>query len=234
VKSGTTPAIRFQDKSFLVLNKPSGVVVDETLQKWLRDNFQFSIFKPEGSSSAYFNEYRSGIVHRLDKETSGLLLIAKTKEAFLNLQRQFKERKVEKKYIALVHGKLEPEEGIVDIAIGRLPWNRERFGVLPGGRSSETKYRVKKYFDGYTLVGLWPKTGRTHQIRVHMKYLGHPIVSDSFYAGRKTSRRDREWCPRLFLHAEEISFYIRKLGRESSLELKCQKTLDWLLKIFRI
>lgn len=153
---------------------------------------------------------RSGVVHRLDKETSGILLVAKTKEAFENLQAQFKERKVEKTYTALVHGLVEPKEGTVEATVGRLPWRRDRFGVLPGGRESKTDYEVISNLtldaNYYTLLSLYPKTGRTHQIRIHLKYLGHPVVSDEFYAGRKTARNDRKWCPRLFLHAGEIKF----------------------------
>jgi len=155
-------------------------------------------------------EYRSGIVHRLDKETSGILLVAKTREAFANLQAQFKERKVQKSYIALVHGRPKLGEGKVVAPVGRLPWRRDRFGIVPGGRESTTAYKLmatyKKGESEYSLVEAYPKTGRTHQIRVHFKYLGHPVVADEFYAGRKTARGDRLWCPRLFLHAAEIEF----------------------------
>lgn len=200
------PKIIFEDTAILILDKPSGWIVNDAkttkntpvVQTWLRENFNYPLAKS--------HEARSGIVHRLDKETSGILLVAKTLFAFQNLQSQFKGRVVEKSYIALVHGKVEPEEGEIQVPVGRLPWNRERFGVLPGGRESITRYKVSKHYNGYTLIDLSPKTGRTHQIRIHMKYLGHPLVSDEFYAGRKTARSDRNWCPRLFLHAASISF----------------------------
>ena len=200
----------YQDDEILVLDKPSGWVVNASkttgktpvIQSWLSKNYKYSLVKKK--------DYRGGIVHRLDKETSGLLLVAKTADAFKYLQLQFKSRLVEKTYKALLHGRLTPEKGSVRAPIGRLPWNRERFGVYPGGRQAETSYEVENYFimDGqdFSLVNFKPKTGRTHQIRVHAKYLGHPIVSDSFYAGRKTSRVDRVWCSRLFLHAAAISF----------------------------
>jgi len=153
---------------------------------------------------------RDGIVHRLDKETSGILLIAKTKEAFESLQRQFKERLVKKTYTALVHGTVLLNEGMIDLSVGRLPWRRDRFGVLPGGRDALTLYKTVEKISGksgaFTIVKFMPQTGRTHQIRIHAKQLGHPIVSDDFYAGRKTARNDRKWCPRLFLHAGEIVF----------------------------
>ena len=167
-------------------------------------NFKFQI--------SNFKLMRNGIVHRLDKETSGILLIAKTKASFEELQRQFKERIVHKTYIALVHGRVERGEvdGVIDAPVGRLPWRRDRFGVLPDGREAVTEYKkIDDYVlenDKFSLLELKPKTGRTHQIRIHLKHIGHPIVADEFYAGRKTARHDRKWCPRLFLHAGGITF----------------------------
>jgi 23S rRNA pseudouridine1911/1915/1917 synthase len=218
----------FEDKSLLVLDKPAGIVVNraettknETIQDWLEGYLKL---KNRGIGD------RAGIVHRLDKETSGVLLVAKTKEVFENLQAQFKARKVKKEYTALVHGKVEIKTGTIEVPVGRLPWNRERFGVLPGGRAAETKYEVKEYYkkerENFSLLILKPKTGRTHQIRIHLKYLGYPIVSDTFYTGRKRARADRQWCPRLFLHAAKIVFkhpvskkrveYISELSKELS------------------
>lgn len=207
------PKIIFKDESILVIDKPAGWIVNEAetttnqpvVQTWLRESFKYPIVNT--------TSLRSGVVHRLDKETSGLLLIAKTKTALENLQAQFKGREVKKTYTALVHGKVEPKEGEIKTPVGRLPWRRDRFGVLPGGREAITYYKVYKYYNGYTLLELFPKTGRTHQIRIHLKYIGHPIVSDEFYAGRKTARNDRKWCPRLFLHASKISFLHPKSGK---------------------
>src|SRR3989344_2526465 len=205
------PKVIYEDEDIFVLDKPAGWVVNEAdttkdnpvVQTWLKENFKSPLVTSRVE--------RSGVVHRIDKETSGLLLIAKNQESFMNLQAQFKDRKVEKEYIALVHNQLKPSEGEINVPVGRLPWNRERFGVLAGGRDSTTAYNVVAYYTlnstYYSLVELKPKTGRTHQIRIHLKYLGFPIVSDIFYAGRKTSRKDRLWCVRLFLHAAKISFY---------------------------
>ena len=214
------PGVLYEDKVLMVIDKPSGWIVNNAqtvkdqpvIQSWLYSDHSYPIAKKK--------ELRSGIVHRLDKETSGVLLIAKTENAFYHLQDQFKTRSVSKKYSALVHGVME-KEGNINVPVGRLPWARKRFGILPGGREAETRYRVisnlrfpnlhqssdSRVISGQTfsLVELYPKTGRTHQIRIHLKYLGHPIVSDEFYAGRKTSRSDRKWCPRLFLHASEIT-----------------------------
>ena len=211
------PKIIYEDSSLLVLDKPAGWIVNEAsttkdqpvLQTWLSQKDY-----PLARSLAE----RRGIVHRLDKETSGIIIVAKTKSAFEALQRQFKERQVKKTYLALVHGVLDEKVGEIEAPVGRLPWRRDRFGVLPGGREALTSYQVIDYFtrDGeeYSLVEAKPKTGRTHQIRIHLKYLGHPVVADEFYAGRKTARRDRTWCPRLFLHAASIEFFHPERGQK--------------------
>ena len=144
-KRKVNPTIIFEDESILVLNKPSGWITNDAsttttqpvLQTWLRENLKYPLIGDR--------ERRDGIVHRLDKETSGLLIIAKTISAFENLQSQFKERKVTKTYIALTHGEIEPKEGEIVASVGRLPWRRERFGVLPGGREAITKYKVISY-----------------------------------------------------------------------------------------
>lgn len=226
------PKIIFEDDNFFVLEKPSGWITNDAsttkdqpvVQTWVRDNFNYPL---KGNS-----EYRDGIVHRLDKETSGILLVAKTKVAFENLQKQFKERQVKKTYTALVHGKVKLEEGMIDASVGRLPWRRDRFGVLPGGREATTLYKVAKRFKDYTLVEFKPQTGRTHQIRIHAKHIGHPLVSDNFYAGRKTARNDRTWCPRLFLHASGITFFHPKTKKEVNFEAKLPKDLqDALAKL---
>jgi len=220
------PKIIYQDEELLVLDKPTGMVVNraesvkgETVQEWventikdqrLKINNERSMYGDHIIQSDFFN--RAGIVHRIDKETSGILLVAKTLETFEELQRQFKERIVKKTYVALVHGIL-PEEGEIRAPVGRLPWNREHFGVVPGGKESVTKFkRITNYElriigkkESISLVEVYPETGRTHQIRVHFKYLGYPLVGDYLYGGRKQSRDDRLWAPRVMLHAWKIS-----------------------------
>ncbi len=205
------PKIIFEDDCLLVVDKPAGMVVNraktvkgKTLQDWLEKNFQFSIFN--------FQKCRSGIVHRLDKETSGLLLIAKTQKAFDNLQKQFKQRRVKKKYLALAHGKLASQKGEIVLPIGRMKKDREKFGIEVEGRKARTKYKMLKYYDALSLVELMPSTGRTHQLRVHLSFLGHPIVSDLKYGGKR-AKKDRSWCPRLFLHAAYLGFYHPGDGR---------------------
>ena len=214
--------IIYEDDDVLVLDKPAGITVnrsdttigEETVQdfveKWQMANGKWQM--DEDEESDFYK--RSGIVHRLDKETSGILLVAKTLPAFENLQKQFKERVIEKTYLALCHGKVVPEIGEINVPVGRLPWNRKKFGVLAGGREAVTKYKVLsiKYLvsgkkeEPMSLLELYPETGRTHQIRVHLKYFNHPIFADFLYAGRKTSRQDRKILKRVFLHAHKISF----------------------------
>ena len=226
--------ILFEDNDFLIIDKPSGITVNksettkgDTLQDWLEQN---SKIQKIGDGSDF--DSRSGIVHRIDKETSGLLIVAKNKESFEELQKQFKERIVKKTYTALVHGKLQGE-GEIRVPVGRLPWNRTRFGVLSGGREAVTKYKVLKEIslngELFSLIEAYPETGRTHQIRVHLKYLNHPIFGDELYAGRKTARSDRKILPRLFLHASKISFNHPRTAEKVEFESRLPKELEDLL-----
>lgn len=224
------PTIIYEDTDLLVVNKPAGMIVnrsdttshEQTLQEWV-EKYLHLPSNPYSKKISQDGEYpsveevfyeRSGIVHRLDKETSGIILIAKNSQSFQELQRQFKERFVHKIYLALAHGKIVPEEGEITVPVGRLEYNRMRFGVVAGGRESLTVYKVLKKYElhmknareSLSLVELYPKTGRTHQIRVHLKHINHPIFGDELYAGRKTARNDRALLPRVFLHASGISF----------------------------
>lgn len=226
-----SPKIIYEDSYLLVVDKPSGMVVNNaettknfyTLQEWTKKYLKISVTESEDEKERIFFE-RSGVAHRLDKETSGILLIGKNPQALASLMLQFKEKKILKTYIALVHGKLTPASGEIQVPIGRLPWNRTHFGVLPEGRQSQTLYKVVKYCileegkksEILSLVEAYPKTGRTHQIRVHMRYLGHPIFADSLYAGRKNIRRDRKILPRHFLHAKRVQLLHPVSGKQIS------------------
>jgi 23S rRNA pseudouridine1911/1915/1917 synthase len=222
--------IIFEDDEILIINKPAGITVnraettknEQTVQDWVEERSGVKEFESKSKGGPKFGEEgwdpsldfynRGGIVHRLDKETSGVLVLAKTPSAFVNLQNQFKEREVKKTYIALTHGVIKPRQGEISVPVGRLPWNRNRFGVLPGGRESKTLYTVLDYYllpqykEKVTLLELYPQSGRTHQIRVHLKYINYPIFSDYLYAGRKTARKDRKILERVFLHASSITF----------------------------
>jgi 23S rRNA pseudouridine1911/1915/1917 synthase len=230
----------FEDNNFLVLDKPSGITVNKadttkgefTIQDYLEDKFKNNTAWLLADKESDFYK-RAGFVHRIDKETSGILIVAKNPESFANLQAQFKERNVNKTYVALAHGKIENPEGEIVVPIGRLPWNRQRFGVLAGGKEAATHYKVIKTFEKpFTLLELNPKTGRTHQIRVHLKYFNHPIFGDELYAGRKTSRDDRKILERVFLHAQKISFQHPKTGERvdfiSPLPYELQSVISYL------
>lgn len=242
------PKIIYEDDQVLVLDKPAGMIVnkaettkgDRTVQEWVEKKSKIKI------DEALDFYKRAGIVHRLDKETSGILVVAKTPEAFENLQKQFKERKVKKTYLALVHEKVKSEEGEIRVPVARLPWNRKRFGVLTEGKEAITKYkviqnlefssrveagRIQNKKENLTLLELYPETGRTHQIRVHLKYLGYPIFGDFLYAGRKTSRNDRKILPRVFLHASKISFFHPQTGKLISFESPLPEGLKNFLQI---
>ncbi len=236
-----------EDDDILVIDKPAGMTVnraetslDVTVQDWAENRLkvqsrfnrdQNEKLKVEKDSDFY---NRGGVVHRLDKETSGVLILAKRAEAFIGLQRQFKERQVKKVYIALAHGRVIPVSGEIIAPVGRLPWNRMRFGVIPGGRESVTKYKVLYADNLYSYLELYPETGRTHQIRVHLKYIGHPIFADFFYAGRKTAKIDRKMLGRVFLHAAKISFFHPKTGEMVSFESELPEELAAALSKLKI
>ncbi len=190
----------YEDNDLVIINKPVGLTVHPasgshsgTLVNALMHRFQ-------GLSSVN-GPVRPGIVHRLDKETSGLLIVAKTNMAHARLARQFEKHTVVKKYVARVEGKVQFDQGMIDAAIGRHPkYHDQRQASVDGtGKSAVTLYQVLKRFPKSTLVALYPRTGRTHQLRVHMKHLGHPILGDDRY-GRKST------FPRLALHAQSVSF----------------------------
>ncbi len=218
--------ILFQDEYLIAIDKPFGMSVapsesdkDITVAEVITEQIGIPLD-------------RAGIIHRLDKDTSGVLLVAKTQDMLGLMQEKFKGREVHKTYRALVHGQIEEEKGIIKAPIARNPKNREKFGVFEGGRDSETRFEIEKrltlpfekieevlgamtkkekvFYQGeatdYCLVKLFPRTGRTHQIRVHMKFINHPLVGDEVYTGKKLYRFDARWCTRQFLHAAAIEF----------------------------
>lgn len=208
--------IIYEDDFFLVVNKPAGITVNrsqnekgETVQDWIEDKFSiFSRFNRDSSKEDFYR--RSGIVHRLDKDTSGLLIIAKNPSVFLKLQHLFATHEVDKKYYALVHGKVVSSEGEINLPVGRLSSNRRKFGVILEGRPAVTYYKVIDYYstDGrkFTFLDITPKTGRTHQIRIHLKSQGYTISGDKLYAERMEYQADLILSSRLFLHAYYLKF----------------------------
>jgi 23S rRNA pseudouridine1911/1915/1917 synthase len=208
----------FEDDDLLVVNKPAGIVVHPaagaasgTLANALAFHFQ--------KLSSAGGETRPGIVHRLDKGTSGLMVVAKTETAHENLADQFRAREVFKSYLALVHGQLEKDEGQIDQPIARDPRHRTRMAVVRTGRSALTLFRARQRFERFTLLEVELKTGRTHQIRVHLAWLKHQVVGDETYgSGRDKTITDpkvRGQVARLgrqFLHAEKLGFRHPRTG----------------------
>ena len=195
--------IVYEDECLLVVNKPAGLVVHPgpghaggTLVNALLAH------RPD-LASVGLDPQRPGIVHRLDRDTSGLLLVAARREAQDALQAQFRAHTVEKTYLVLLEGHLVPAEGAIEAPIGRDPQDRMRRKVVAeGGRYARTEYRMREYLRGYTYTEARPLTGRTHQLRVHFAAIGHPVVGDQTY-GR---RRGQVPVPRQFLHAWQLTF----------------------------
>jgi 23S rRNA pseudouridine1911/1915/1917 synthase len=173
---------------------------------------------------------RPGIVHRLDKDTSGLILVARSEEVRRKLQAQFKAGEVLKVYLSLVEGIVEPKNGIIDAAIGRDAKNRKRMAVVRrGGRPAVTEYRVLEQLEGYSLLELRPRTGRTHQVRVHLAFIGHPVVGDSVYGHRK----QRLGLGRQFLHAHRLGFRHPSSGERMELVAELPADLQAVLEGLR-
>ena len=227
--------VLYEDEDMLVINKPAGIVVNRsetagtTVQDWAVDKLGI------GEATGELMQARGGLAHRLDKETSGCLLIAKNEESLKELMRQFKARETKKSYVALVHGWLEPNEGVIRLPIARDALCREKRKVNYEGKQAETRWQVIKLLtkEGgrYSLVRLWPKTGRTHQIRVHMKHLKHPLFADLMYLGKK-AKADREILSRHFLHAERIEFKHPRSGERMVIKAKLPADLEKVLVDF--
>lgn len=193
--------IVYEDSSVAVVNKPSGMVVHPSFghsSGTLVNGLMYAI----KDLSSINGERRPGIVHRIDKDTSGLLMIAKNDKAHESLSAQLKEKTVKREYIALVHGVIDHDLGKIDAPIGRDPKDRIRYEVVANGKESITHFEVLQRFAKYTLIKCRLETGRTHQIRVHMRYIGHSLVGDPLYGPRKTKSSDFGQ----FLHAKSIGF----------------------------
>lgn len=227
--------IVYEDQVLLVVDKPAGMVVHPapghpagTLVNAVLAHC------PELAGS---EDDRPGIVHRLDRDTSGLILVAKSERVRRTLQRQFKERQVHKAYWALLNGHLQPAWGRIEAAIGRDPQHRQRMAIQAGGRDAVTEYHVLEQFahpvgpaaGEYTLAEVEPVTGRTHQIRVHFASIGHAVVGDAVYGRRRTSLP----LPRQFLHARRLRFKHPLSGQRMELEAPLPEELAVVLDLLR-
>ncbi len=218
-------SILYEDDDVLVVDKPAGLIThpspghtSHTLVNAILSHF------PHLADIS--DSLRPGIVHRLDKDTSGVMLVAKNGAAQMNLINQFKARSVVKTYLALVKGRLTPEDGIIEAAIGRNPRHRQRMAVVAEsrGREARTQYHVVNYLGDYALLEVRPETGRTHQIRVHLAAIGYPVVGDKVY-GEKSPYLSRQ-----FLHASRLGFKLPSSGEYVEFESKLPPDLEKALK----
>ncbi len=218
----------YEDDVLLVVNKPAGMVVHPALGH------------PDGTLVNAILAHcpqvrdvgppdRAGIVHRLDMDTSGVILVAKDEATRKALQSQFKRRQVEKTYLALVEGRVQPKEGIVEAPIGRDKHHRKRMAVVRSGRPARTLYRAIEYFPRQTLLEVHPYTGRTHQVRVHLAWLGYPLVGDSVYGHRRQPLLEE----RHFLHASELTITHPASGESLTLKAPLPSALDDVLRQLR-
>ena len=207
-------SIVYDDPNFLVINKPAGIIthpknIDDqqaSVCDWVDQNYPDLKNIGEPFIASGFPVPRHGIVHRLDKDTSGLMIIVKNNDSFAYFKDLFQGRKIQKKYLALVIGKLKSPSGTINAPLGRIGMKRTTKLVgnkLIDGKEATTEYKVIKAYENFSLVEVSPKTGRTHQIRVHLKSIGHPVAGDPVYG---ISRSDFPMPPRLFLHAFKLEF----------------------------
>lgn len=219
-------SVLYEDRAMIVIDKPPGLVVhpapgheEGTLVNALLARF------PELRDTTGVK--RPGIVHRLDKDTSGVLVIGKTAEAVANLQDQLKDRSVSKRYTLLVHGRIAEDEGLIDAPIARDLHNRQKMSVRADGKAAQTGFRVLERFGDYTLVDADLLTGRTHQLRVHFAYIGHPVAGDPVYARRRFPPALR----RQFVHARELEIRSPATGRRRRYEAPLPPDLDRVLEL---
>lgn len=192
--------IEYEDDYLLVINKPKGMVVHPT--ETIRTNTLVNgLLHYCDTLSTINGTERPGIVHRLDKDTSGLLVVAKDDATHTHLKKQFQRRSVYRQYEAIVHGSVSHAEGVIRAPIGRNPENRLKMAVVKNGKDAETHFKTIAHYDNFTVVECELKTGRTHQIRVHLHYIGHPIVGDPLYGNKRNPYVDSQ-----VLYAQTLRF----------------------------
>ncbi|MDY5941673.1 MAG: RluA family pseudouridine synthase [Eubacteriales bacterium] len=227
--------IVYEDADLVVVNKPAGMVVhpaagnpDGTLVNALLAHCGETL-------SGIGGEMRPGIVHRIDKETSGLIAVAKNDEAHLALSEQLKDKTMSRIYLAVVRGCPREQEGRIDRPIGRSPKDRKKMAIVPDGRHAATRYQVLERFDGWSLLRLELETGRTHQIRVHMASIGHPLMGDCLYSSSNTpfESRHRDWLPGQLLHAAELRLVHPRTGEKMCFSAPIPANFEAVLDVLR-
>lgn len=224
-----------EDSSIIVINKAAGMVVHPGQgDSHSRDSLVNALLAHCKDLGKINDVIRPGIVHRLDKDTSGVLIVAKNEEAMNSLTNQFKDRTVKKKYLALVVGHIHPAEATIDSPIGRDTRYRKKMAIRDerNGRNAVTKYIVQEYYDGFSLLNVYIETGRTHQIRVHLQAIGFPVVGDDVYGKKKVNKEVEQLSglKRQFLHASEIEIVHPEIGKRVKYTAELPDDLKAVLK----
>lgn len=216
--------IVYEDEDVVVINKPQGMVVHPSAGHPTGTLVNALLYHIKNLSSIN-DVIRPGIVHRIDKDTSGLLMIAKNDQAHESLSKQLKDKTATRKYLAIVHDEISHDKGTIDAPIGRSKINRKSQAVIEGGKPAVTNFTVLERFKDYTLIECQLETGRTHQIRVHMQYIKHPVAGDPLYGRRKTLEGKGQ-----FLHAQTLGFVHPRTGEEMFFEMPIPELFAETLK----
>lgn len=224
--------ILFEDDSLLVINKPAGLVVHPA-PGHAAGTLVNAVLHHCPALSGIGGEQRPGIVHRLDQDTSGVMLVAKTEKALVSLASQFKHREISKEYLAIVFGCIKPDKGMIETLIGRHLADRKKMAVSSKkGRQAITRYETLETLGEFSLVRLKPETGRTHQVRVHLAHWQHPVVGDKLY-GRRSARELPAGVERQMLHAHKIGFRHPIAGQRMEFSAPLPEDMGKLLDFLR-
>lgn len=221
--------IVYEDEDIVVVNKPRGMVVHPAVGNWSGTLVNALMFHCGESLSGINGEHRPGIVHRIDKDTSGLLVVAKNDRAHQSLAEQIQVHSAGRRYFAVVYGCPREETGTIQAPIARHPVDRKKMAVLAGGREAITHYQVLEHYQGYTLMKFRLETGRTHQIRVHMAHIGHPIIGDPLYGPAKEKWKLQGQC----LHAGELELTHPVTGERMLFEAPLPEYFEKVLQKLR-
>jgi 23S rRNA pseudouridine1911/1915/1917 synthase len=224
-------SVVYEDSDLIVVNKPKGMVVHPAPGNYSGTLVNALLWHCKGSLSGINGEIRPGIVHRIDKDTSGLLVVAKNDKAHNSLAAQIKEHSCLRTYEAVVVGNMKEDSGVVNAPIARHPYDRKKMAIVTGGREAVTHWEVINRYDGYTHLRLRLETGRTHQIRVHMSSIGHPVFCDEVYGGlhTKTEQLNASKINGQCLHARTLGFIHPTSGEEMRFESELPEYFSTLL-----
>jgi len=227
----TPLTIIYEDQDVVIVDKPAGLVVHPS-PGHPSHTLVNSILAHCPGLAMSDDLIRPGIVHRLDKDTSGLMVIAKNEYAREYLVNQFKSRAVKKVYMVLVKGRLSPELGVIEAPIGRDPHHRKRMAIVEGGKEASTQYQVKQYLSNYTLLDVTPMTGRTHQIRVHLSAIGYPVVGDIVYGTKCRGEGIASAVRRQFVHAYRLGLCLPSTRQYQEFTCSLPADLKQILDLF--